>query len=933
MGSSLYESFHQKQENTPHYKYYTSRAELYYCHSPLSEVNPMRDALRILVISALLSSLSLPLMAAEVFYIAPGGNDSWSGKIASPVADRSDGPFASLNGAQQAIRKLKQNNSLTSPVKVVIKNGIYQMDKPIAFSPEDSGTRDCPITYEAEKGAHPVFSGGRVIKGWKSASNGLWTAQIPEVSAGKWNFSQLFVNGRRATRARTPNTGYFKMRGFMPALSGGPAGSESSALIFNKGDIKNWSNPNDINVVIWHLWETSRLRIATVDTVNNTVRFNGYAQLNTFLNYLPDPSYYVENFFEALDAPGEWFLNNKTGVLYYKPMPGEDMKTAQIVAPYLPRLMRLAGDPGNGQYVEYINMNGLTFEYSDWTLEALGHGDGQAAVSVEATIQANGVRNCSISHCKIAHIGTYGIWLRYACMDNRIEFTEVADTGAGGVRIGTEGIVQVAAEKTSRNTVYSSYIHAGGKVYPGAIGVWIGQSPGNTISHCEIADHNYTGISIGWTWGYTASDTAGTTTEYNHIHHLGQGLLNDMGGIYNLGASPGSRISNNLIHDVSGGGIYPDEGSAQLLINNNVAYRTLNGGFSLHYGKDNIVRNNIFAMSFLHQVMRYQNEEHRAITFENNIVYYDHGDVMGSGTLGKYDDFDKNLYWNTSKKPVMFPGDITFTEWKALGRDINTLIADPLFVDPKHDNYTLEPGSPAFKLGFQSIDLSQSGLVGDKDWVNLPKRDKLKRLVVKTATKPAELLVNDDFESSLVGLRAFNTATLGETAAATIRVTDEFAASGKHSLKFTDAPGLDYYFNPHIFYQPRFTNCIARVSFDLRMEPGAMFWHEWRDDLLPYNTGPSMGVDASGELTASEQKLLTLPHSQWVHFVITCGLGNKSTHKYALEITLPGEKVRRFDNLPCSQKFERFDYAGFISTAKDKEVFYIDNLKIEKVGK
>jgi hypothetical protein len=94
-----------------------------------------------------------------------------------------------------------------------------------------------------------------------------------------------------------------------------------------------------------------------------------------------------------------------------------------------------------------------------------------------------------------------------------------------------------------------------------------------------------------------------------------------------------------------------------------------------------------------------------------------------------------------------------------------------------------------------------------------------------------------------------------------------------------------------------------------------------------------MGVDASGELTASEQKLLTLPHSQWVHFVITCGLGKKLTHKYTLEITLPGEKARRFDNLPCSQKFERFDYAGFISTAKDKEVFYIDNLKIEKVGK
>jgi len=895
----------------------------------------MRNIMRMLFVAILLLSISLPMLAtaADIFYVAPNGDDSWSGRIAAPNASRSDGPLASLEGARNVVRKLKQTNGLTSPVRIIVKNGFYQLRNTFVLSLEDSGTKAYPVTYEAAKGAHPIFSGGRIITGWKPAANGLWTVNIPDVKADKWYFSQLFINGRRATRARTPNTGYFKLLGSQPTSNGSTTVTDVNAFIFKPGDIKQWSNINDINAVIWHSWETSRLRIASVDTTRNIVKFTGIARLGMFLNFMPEPEYYLENFFEALDAPGEWYLNGKTGVLYYKPLPGESINALNSMAPYLPRLLSYSGEPANGRYVEYVNMDGLAFEYSDWSLEPTGHGDAQAAVSVEAAVQGDGVRNCSISRCKVAHVGTYGIWLKRGCINNHIEFTEVADTGAGGIRIGQEGIVQNTMEKTAGNTIYSCYIHGGGKVYPGAIGVWIGQSPGNTISHCEIADHNYTGISIGWTWGYTANDTAGTTTEYNHIHHLGQGLLTDMGAIYNLGASPGSKISNNLIHDVLGTGIYPDEGSAQILINNNIAFRTLNGGFGLHYGKDNTVRNNIFAMSLLNQVVRGRNEEHRAFTFENNIVYYDHGNAMASGNLGKFDDFVKNLYWNTSKKPVILPGDLTFSEWQAQGRDTDSIIADPLFVDPAHDNYALRPNSPAFKLGFKPIDMSQVGLVGDRNWVSLPKRDKLKPVVLKLHNTPQISSIVDDFETSPVGLRANHFTSYGETNAATIRVTDETAASGKHSLKFTDAPGLDYSFNPHMFASISLNDCIAHVSFDLRMEPGAMFWHEWRDNGISYHAGPSLNVDAAGKLSASKQDLLTIPLSKWVHINIICGLGKKSTGKYTVEVTLPDGKVNRFKDLPCGPNFSIFEWVGFISTATDKEVFYIDNLKIEKVGK
>ena len=152
-------------------------------------------------------------------------------------------------------------------------------------------------------------------------------------------------------------------------------------------------------------------------------------------------------------------------------------------------------------------------------------------------------------------------------------------------------------------------------------------------------------------------------------------------------------------------------------------------------------------------------------------------------------------------------------------------------------------------------------------------------------------------------------------------------------MKFTDAPGLDYPFNPHMFASISLNDCIAHVSFDLRMEPGALFWHEWRDNGITYHAGPSLNVDAAGKISASKQELLTIPLSQWVHIDIICGLGKKSTGTYTVEVKLSDGQVNRFKDLPCGPKFSIFEWVGFISTATDKEVFYIDNLRVEKVGK
>jgi parallel beta-helix repeat protein len=328
---------------------------------------------------------------------------------------------------------------------------------------------------------------------------------------------------------------------------------------------------------------------------------------------------------------------------------------------------------------------------------------------------------------ELAHVGGYGVGHGHGCKGNRIEQCHIHDLGAGGVLIGEMDLPAQEQGCAERNTVFNCYIHDGGRVYATAVGVWVGKSSHNTILHNEISDFFYTGISVGWSWGYQPSSANHNIIESNHVHHLGFGVLSDMGGIYTLGVSPGTRICNNLFHHVEsysygGWGIYTDEGSTDIVIENNVVYRTKDGSFHQHYGKDNIVRNNIFAYSRLRQIVRTRDETHRSFVFEHNIVYYTTGTLLGSNWAGdrtRY-ELDYNDYWDTSGRPVTF-AKATFAQWQAKGQDTHSIIADPQFVDAANYDFRLKPDCAALKMGFKAIDVSKVGLVGPREWVELPK--------------------------------------------------------------------------------------------------------------------------------------------------------------------------------------------------------------------
>jgi parallel beta-helix repeat protein len=240
-------------------------------------------------------------------------------------------------------------------------------------------------------------------------------------------------------------------------------------------------------------------------------------------------------------------------------------------------------------------------------------------------------------------------------------------------------------------------------VYCPAVGVFIAQSSGNTVAHNHIHDLFYTAISAGWTWGYGPNQSKGNRIEYNHLHHLGQSMLSDMGAIYTLGTQPGTLIRNNLIHDVvsftyGGWGIYPDEGSSDMLIENNIVYNCKSAGFHQHYGANNMVRNNIFALNNEFEIMRTRAEDHISFTFDRNIVYFESGRLLGGNWTGDQYRFTKNLYYDRRG------ADIRLT-----AQDTNSVIADPLFVNAGNYDFRLQPNSPALKLGFQPIDMKDVG--------------------------------------------------------------------------------------------------------------------------------------------------------------------------------------------------------------------------------
>jgi hypothetical protein len=678
-----------------------------------------------LVAITLISLKCSGAFAAE-YFVAPNGKDTNPGSRAKP--------FGSFSRAQEAVRAERAAHP-ESGVTVTFEAGTYRLQQPLRFTSADSGaSSEQSVRFRARPGASVIISGGRAITGWQpdAQRTGVWRAKAgepAEASGDAWRFDQLWINGRRAVRARSPNYWAFDV---LKGISEEPLGQGGEAKHVFKvdpallGSLQGLDPAalQEVQIVVLHKWDTTREGLTAASARDGTITAQGM-KMQPWNPMDHESFYYLENWQAALDSPGEWFLDHD-GWLYYHPLPREDMKRAEVVAPEAPGFLIIQGNADKPEeWVRHVRFEGLKFRYGAFKIPKSGLPPGQAAMNIDATaIQLDAARDIHFQDCAIEHVGTTAFWFRHACRDCSVERTRMFDLGIGGVRIGETSIVPEPV-RTGNIRIENCILQSGGRIMPHAVAVWIGQNSDNVIAHCDISDFFYTAVSVGWRWGYDESAAKRNRIEYNHLHHLGYRILSDMGGVYTLGPSEGTVVRNNIIHDVyaaryGGWGLYPDEGSTGILFENNLVHDVKDGCLHQHYGKENIFRNNVLAFSREGQLALTRAEPHLSFTFERNLVYWDNGHLLGydGWKNGAKVQLRNNVYWRAGGKPFDFDGK-SWEEWRAQGRDEGSFIADPLFVNPGRRDFRLRSGSPAEKIGFKAIDFSQCGVQGEAAWKKL----------------------------------------------------------------------------------------------------------------------------------------------------------------------------------------------------------------------
>lgn len=612
---------------------------------------------------AAVTVLRLALAPGE--FDVPAGEDSLAAIEAALAAARAAGP------ATSAVR---------------LRGGVHRLRAPIRLGPGDSG-----LTLEAFPGESPVVSGAIPIAGFRETEVGGRRAFEASLPDAPWDRHQLFAFGKRRPRARSPKSGTFRFESVPDATAETPWHAGQTRARFDPGDLAPFSNAADVEIVALHFWVESRLPLVSIDPGERFANFGKRSVFRLTDDHGPRPArYYVENALECLTEPGEWCVDSANGRLLVLPLPGERAETFVAEAPVAARLLVLEGEAAGGRAVENVTVRGIAFANAAWTPFSGGPGawpapdvagPPQAAVTLPAAVEWSHAGDSAFEKCSIRGVGGYGIALGEGCRSNRIESNDIGDLGGGGVKIGTTALAEDERLRTSGNRLVGNRVHDGGKLARSAVGVFVGHSGSNRIAWNDVGGFDYTGLSIGWSWGYGKSGAVANVIEFNRVHDIGRGVLSDMGGIYTLGVSPGTVIRGNVFHDVEsagygGWGIYFDEGTTGVVAEGNVVFRTKSSGFHQHYGRENVVRRNVFAFGRESQVARTRAEDHLSFAFEENLVLWSEGALFSGNCDGPPERvrFDRNVYWNLTGAPARFPGGLALGEWRARGQDSGSIL-------------------------------------------------------------------------------------------------------------------------------------------------------------------------------------------------------------------------------------------------------------------
>jgi hypothetical protein len=649
------------------------------------------------------------------FFVAPDGNDDNPGTLAEP--------FATIGRARDAVRAMKQDAG--GPVVVAIRRGTYYLRQPVVFAPEDSGTEDAPIVYQAYRGEAPVISGGdRLDLKWEPYRDGILQANVPAATA----FDQLFVDGVKQHLARypsyDPNAQYFN--GF-------------AADCISPERVKRWSNPVGAIVHAMHRahWGDFHYVVTGVDEKGHPTLEGGW-QNNRRMG-MHGSHRFVENVFEELDAPGEWYLDEQHSTLYFWPPAGVDLNQATVEVAVLRHLFEFDGSMNNP--VEFVTLRGLTLRHTRRTFmeikEPLLRSDW--CIYRGGAVLMDGVEDCAIDDCTIDGVGGNGIFVsNYA---RRIDVTrcKLAEAGGNGVcfvgdpeavrsprfeyheTFNFDEIDKQPGPKTDNYPqecrVHDCLITRIGRVHKQSAAVQISMSQGITISHCSIYDVPRAGINISeGTWnGHLIEfcdvfDTVKETGDHGSFNswgrdrfwHLGDCDLKEHPELSLLDAQTTTILRNNRWRCDHGWDIDLDDGSTNYHIYNNLC---LNGGIKNREGFYRTVENNIMVNNGFHPHVWY---EQSGDVFRRNIVFRPYRPARMSNTQPWGKEMDYNLHHDPART-----GPATELQ-QGSRRDEQSIVGDAMFVDPASGNYQVQDGSPALALGFENFAMDEFGVVSPK---------------------------------------------------------------------------------------------------------------------------------------------------------------------------------------------------------------------------
>ncbi|MFC1761204.1 right-handed parallel beta-helix repeat-containing protein [Planctomycetota bacterium] len=464
-------------------------------------------------VSLLLVAAVPHVHAAQQLYVAIDGNDAWSGTLAKPNADQSDGPLASLDGVRLKVREQIQQG-LDAPVTVLIRGGEYHLNETIVFSLEDSGTSESPITYRAYPGEKPVFTGAIPLRKWKqvnenlpgvsvAAKGKLWAVEIPDALKGQWQITTLYDGLSLLPRSRSPeflsskdqvidkNNEQPKKMGFM--------GYDDEPVTFNRvfhfvgEDIKDWKQPQDIELTLSprYGWMVNYLPLESIDVEAKTAT----VAIHPTYQFVGRKPYYVENALEYLDEPGEWVFDNAKGRVYL--WPASPLSSADIRAPFLQEFIRVEGVE-DGERVKFLHFEGLTFRHGlrdTWQPDDIGiQHDWDMYDKGNAILRFRHAQHCSVKSCTFEASSGGGLRSDLYGQHLQIEGNQFHHLGGTGILLNGYG--PGLKDENKFNEVRNNYLHHIGEIFKHSPGIFIAQSGHNKITHNTIHDLAYNGIVI-----------------------------------------------------------------------------------------------------------------------------------------------------------------------------------------------------------------------------------------------------------------------------------------------------------------------------------------------------------------------------------------------------------------------------------------------------